>query len=72
MPRRPRVGTGGVLYHVLNRAVARLTIFEHDGDYAAFEKVLDDVHRRLPVRLLSYCLMPTTGTWCLGRGATAN
>lgn len=58
MPRRKRVCTGGYVYHVLNRAVAREQIFEDDGDYAAFEKVLGEALERVPVRLLSYCLMP--------------
>ncbi|HEV7301790.1 MAG TPA: transposase [Tepidisphaeraceae bacterium] len=59
MPRRPRIATGGLAYHVLNRAVGRMTLFESDGDYAAFERCLADVHERLPsCRLLSYCLMP--------------
>ena len=58
MPRRLRVSTGGVVYHVLNRAVGRARLFRTDADYLAFEKVLEQVHGRLPVRLLSYCLMP--------------
>jgi hypothetical protein len=36
MPRRPREATGGLVYHVLNRGVGRMTVFESDGDYAAF------------------------------------
>jgi putative transposase len=31
---------GGVVYHVLNRANARACIFEDEGDYAAFERIL--------------------------------
>jgi putative transposase len=58
MPRRLRVNSGGIAYHVLNRAVGRGLLFNKAGDYLAFEKVLGEVHRRLPVRLLSYCLMP--------------
>ena len=58
MPRRPRVNSGGHAYHVLNRAVAREAIFLKDGDYLAFEKILEETVRRLPVRLLAYCLMP--------------
>ena len=38
MPRRPRIATGGLAYHVLNRRVGRLPLFETTGDYAAFEK----------------------------------
>jgi putative transposase len=52
------VATGGYAYHVFNRAVGRWRIFRQDDDYAAFERTLADVHRRLPTRLLSYCLMP--------------
>ena len=58
MPRRPRVNTGGFAYHVINRAVARDRMFHKDADYAAFEKILSEVHKRLPTRMLGYCLMP--------------
>ena len=58
MPRRPRVNLAGQAYHVINRAVARDAVFLKDEDYAAFEKVLADVHQRLPMRIISYCLMP--------------
>ena len=40
MARRLRVAAGGVVYHVLNRAVGRNRIFDDEGDYLAFEKVL--------------------------------
>ena len=58
MPRRPRVATGGYVYHVLNRAVGRSTIFESLGDYLAFEKVLEEAGRRTEMRLLGFCVMP--------------
>src|SRR5262249_2375803 len=58
MPRRPRFATGGYVYHVLNRAVGRATIFEKSADYAAFEKVLRQAKEWQPLRLLAYCLMP--------------
>ena len=57
MPRRPRVATGGYVYHVLNRAVGRATIFETVGDYAAFEQVLGEAVDRLDTRLLAFCLI---------------
>ena len=31
---------GGYVYHVLNRAVGRATLFYQEGDYAAFENTL--------------------------------
>ena len=40
MPRRPRICPGGTCFHVINRAVARLTLFEKEADYIAFERVL--------------------------------
>jgi putative transposase len=47
-----------LVYHTLNRAKARLTIFEDDGDFAAFERILADAVTRYAMRLLAYCLMP--------------
>jgi putative transposase len=45
--------------HVLNRANARLPIFQNDGDYAAFEQILGEALEHVPgMRLLAYCLMP--------------
>jgi putative transposase len=58
MPRRLRVAPGGLMYHALNRAVGRATIFETDADYLAFERVIEFVHRRLPIRIVGYVLMP--------------
>ncbi len=58
MPRRPRIAAGGLVYHVLNRAVARLALFEEDADYEAFERVLAEAMEKHPTRLLSYGAMP--------------
>jgi putative transposase len=49
---------GGLVYHVLNRASARLSIFETDEDYAAFERVLEEAVMRVDMRLLAYCVIP--------------
>jgi len=67
MPRRPRVATGGYVYHALNRAVGHSTIFEKVGDYAAFKQVLEKARHRVDMRLLAFCAIPTTGIWCCGR-----
>ncbi len=58
MPRRHRHATGGYVYHVLNRAVGRATIFETTKDYAAFEDVLEEARDQVMMRVLSFCLMP--------------
>jgi putative transposase len=58
MGRPLRAAVGGYVYHVLNRANARLKIFQRDGDYQAFEEILTAAVERTDTRLLAYCLMP--------------
>lgn len=58
MPRPRRTAPGGFVYHVLNRANGRRTIFEKPHDYRAFEEMLAEVHERVPIRILAWCLMP--------------
>lgn len=58
MPRPTRAVVAGMVYHVLNRANARMAIFHADADYQAFEQVLGEARQKVPVRLLAYCLMP--------------
>lgn len=58
MPRQARNTPGGLIYHVLNRSVARLRIFKTAKDYAAFEDVLAEAQSLHPMRILSYCVMP--------------
>jgi putative transposase len=58
MGRSQRAAEGGYVYHVLNRANARMTIFAEDSDYQAFENVLAQAVERTETRLLAYCLMP--------------
>ena len=43
---------------MLNRANARMTIFDDDGDYEAFEAILEQAVARFETRLLAYCSMP--------------
>lgn len=58
MGRPKRAVDGGLVYHVLNRASARLPIFEKEADYEAFERILALAVERTGTRLLSYCLIP--------------
>jgi putative transposase len=58
MPRRARSIQGGYVYHVLNRSNARATLFVKEEDYLAFERILDEAFRRVPLRILGYCVMP--------------
>jgi putative transposase len=59
MGRPLRTSLGGYVYHVLNRGNGRRKIFYKDGDYEAFERILDEALRHVPgMRLLAYVLMP--------------
>jgi putative transposase len=58
MARTPRAAEGGFIYHALNRGNARLAIFDDEGDYDAFERVLAEAVSRYAMRLLAYCVMP--------------
>ena len=51
MPRTARVAPGGWVYHMLNRAAARLPLFGKEADYAAFERVLPEAYERHLARL---------------------
>jgi putative transposase len=46
------------VFHVLNRGVGRMRLFDGDGDCAAFERALADTLAARPVDLFAYCLMP--------------
>lgn len=58
MPRVERTDVGQYVYHVLNRANARVQIFDSDKDYQLFERILEEGVEQYDMRLLSYCLMP--------------
>lgn len=58
MGRPKRAAEGGYVYHVINRANARLRIFDDAEDYEAFERVLLEAVERSHTRLLCYCVLP--------------
>ncbi len=58
MGRPLRADQGGFVYHLLNRANGRLTLFAKDGDYEAFLRVLAEAVGRVDMRLLAYCVLP--------------
>ena len=41
-----------------DRAVARLTLFEKQEDYDAFERVLKLTHERVRLPIYAYCVLP--------------
>jgi putative transposase len=58
MARRPRTALGGLAYHVMNRAAGQQELFEHAGDYLAFEQVLGEARERVGMRVCAYALLP--------------
>jgi putative transposase len=46
------------VFHVLNRGNERRTIFESEGDYLAFLRVMCETVEAVPMRILAWCLMP--------------
>ena len=58
MPRRPRLAAGDLAYHVLNRRVGRLPLFDKPTDYTTFEKILAEAQDSTGIRIAAYCLMP--------------
>lgn len=58
MPRINRVDVRGEVYHVLNRANARVQIFDTNKDYQQFEEILEEAVEKFSMRLLAYCIMP--------------
>jgi len=63
---------GHIVYHVLNRGIGRMTLFDTRENYAAFIRVLNQAQQRLPTRLLAYCIRPNHGHLFSGPGWMTN
>ena len=58
MPRIERVNVADNIYHIINRANARVKIFDNENDYKQFEDILEEAVEKFDMRLLAYCIMP--------------
>ncbi|MCY2964291.1 MAG: hypothetical protein NT069_11765 [Planctomycetota bacterium] len=58
MPRRKRACPQGEVFHVLNRAEARLPNFEKPEDYDPFLRVIDETWKIVPLPIYAMFLMP--------------
>ena len=58
MGRSPRVDIADTIYHAINRANARVKIFNTPADYILFENILTEAKERVNMRILAYCIMP--------------
>ncbi len=47
-----------MVFHVLNRGVGRMRLFNNDRDYEAFEEMVAKTLLTCPMRICAYCLMP--------------
>jgi putative transposase len=47
-----------MVFHVLNRGIARMQVFEKREDYEAFERTLCETLAHAPMRICAYCLLP--------------
>ena len=56
MPRRPRIEQAGH-YHIVNRGVAQMTIFEEPADYEYFEELMCFYAKSFGITIHDYCLM---------------
>jgi putative transposase len=58
MPRIQRVDVANQIYHVINRANARVKIFYNNKDYEQFECILEEAIEKFKIKLFAYCIMP--------------
>ncbi|MBI4239676.1 transposase [Candidatus Uhrbacteria bacterium] len=58
MPRPLRIDIADVVYHVINRANARVQIFNTPDDFLLFEKVFHEAKEKVDMRIYAYCVMP--------------
>src|SRR3989338_289077 len=54
----PRIDLADLIYHIINRANNRHTIFHTPEDYQHFERLLEEAAQRTSMRILAYVLMP--------------
>lgn len=58
MGRAPRVDVGNGMYHIINRANARLQLFFKEKDYKLLESIIKDGAEKFDTRVIAYCIMP--------------
>ena len=58
MPRQARVSVADVIYHVINRANGRTTIFNTEKEYRHFVSLVKEARDLTDMRILGYCIMP--------------
>ncbi len=59
MPRRPRLDRPGLIHHVMNRGLAKRTVFETRADIRYFWSLLARAVRERRIEVLSFVMTPT-------------
>ena len=57
MPRKNRVWYPGAIYHIMNRGNRKAEIFQREGDYLYFLKLIKSAKKTYPFTIHSICLM---------------
>lgn len=63
--RPKRADVAGSIYHMLNRANRRDTMFLKESDFEAFERVLTEAVARHQIDLFCFCIMPNHWHLCV-------
>jgi len=58
VPRRLLTGTGGVVFHVMNRATRGQVLFDTPADYGSWLDIVAESQERFDMRVLALCPMP--------------
>ena len=58
MPIRRPEHSANIVFHVINRGVRRMKLFDRSGDYALFLDLFREAQRSVPIRCLAYSVMP--------------
>lgn len=58
MARKPRLDLPGRAFHLINRAVGRLQLFNNPQDYLLFMKIFREAWEITPIEIYAYCVMP--------------
>lgn len=67
MARKPRLDLPGRTFHLMNRSVGRLQLFNNPQDYLLFMSVFREAWEITPIDIYAYCVMPNH-FHILGRG----
>ena len=74
VPQRLRETAGGIVPDVLDLAVGRMTLFEKEADYLAFERVLEEAWERTGnrIRCVGVCVVSDRSAAAVGCNASYN